>query len=67
MEGNENEPPVIDDVFLKELYFLLDIQEGLDCFLYLPELDNPEQSPLNYENIKEQQQLDQALLELLES
>ena len=36
----------------------------LECYLNLPETENPDQNPLNYEYIQEQQQADKVLLEL---
>ena len=41
-----------------------DIFNALECYLNLPEMEHPEQNPLNYEYIREQQQADEKLLEL---
>ncbi|KAL7536896.1 hypothetical protein ACHAXR_007480 [Thalassiosira sp. AJA248-18] len=41
-----------------------EIKEVLGCYLNLPESDNPEQNPLNYAYIREQQQADDKLLAL---
>ena len=39
-----------------------DIQDSLGCYLNLPESDNPEQNPLSFAYIREQQQADAKLL-----
>ena len=39
-----------------------DIQESLECYLNLPESENPEQNPLNYHYIREKQQANAKLL-----
>ena len=39
-----------------------DIHDCLDCYLNLPESDNPEQNPLSFAYIREQQQADDKLL-----
>ena len=41
---------------LEEHYSLLEDQELLDCFLNLPELETPEENPLNYSHIRDRQQ-----------
>jgi hypothetical protein len=41
---------------LEDHYSLLEDQELFDCFLNLPELDNPEENPLNYSHIRDRQQ-----------
>ena len=41
-----------------------EIFDMLECYLNLPETENPDQNPLNYEYIREQQQADKTLLEL---
>ena len=42
------------------------IQECFECYLNFPETDTPEENPLNYAYIREQQQEDNKLLALLE-
>ena len=39
-----------------------DIYNILECYLNLPEMEHPEQNPLNFEYIREQQQADEQLL-----
>ena len=68
------EPAVVsDDEDADDAYFLDldfsgiiddDIQECLECYLNLPDGDNPENNPLSYEYIREQQQADANLLAL---
>eukprot|EP00956_Cyclotella_meneghiniana_P033669 scaffold98169_cov30-Cyclotella_meneghiniana.AAC.1 len=42
------------------------IWECIECYLNLPDSDTPEENPLSYAHIREQQQQDQKLLALLE-
>ena len=67
------DPAVVSDdedanaYFLDQLYSGLhddDIYDCLECYLNLPETDNPEQNPLSYHHIREQQQADNKLLSL---
>ena len=53
-----------EDYFLDEFSGVLDedIRDSLGCYLNLPESDNPEQNPLNYPYICEQQQADSKFL-----
>eukprot|EP00957_Ditylum_brightwellii_P196241 14952343-Ditylum_brightwellii.AAC.1 len=39
-----------------------DNQSSLECYLNLPDTENPEQNPLNFHHIIEQQQADAKLL-----
>ena len=41
-----------------------EIWDAFECYLNLPDNDNPEQNPLNYDHICEQQQADRKLLDL---
>ena len=41
-----------------------DIYNILECYLNLPEMEHPEQNPLNFDYIREQQQADEQLLRL---
>ena len=41
-----------------------EIREAFECYLNLPDDDHPEQNPLNYDYIREQQQADGRLLDL---
>ena len=67
------EPAVVSDdedanaYFLDQLYSGLhddDIYDCFECYLNLPETENPEQNPLSYHHIREQQQADNKLLSL---
>eukprot|EP00957_Ditylum_brightwellii_P202732 15331538-Ditylum_brightwellii.AAC.2 len=42
-------------------------QASLDCYLNLPDNDNPEQNPLSCHHIKEQQQANAKLLAVKQS
>ena len=71
-EGKNIVDPV--DVSEEEDAFMLDqeysglndkeIWDAFECYLNLPDDDNPEQNPLNYDHIREQQQTDRKLLDL---
>ena len=74
-EGKNLVEPIIvsDDEDADSAYFMDheysgvfddEIKEALDCYLNLPESDNPEQNPLSYAYIREQQQADDKLLAL---
>ena len=41
-----------------------EIWDAFECYLNLPDDDNPEQNPLNYDHIREQQQADHKLMDL---
>ena len=41
-----------------------DIYDTLECYLNLPDMEHPEQNPLNFGHIREQQQADENLLSL---
>ena len=41
-----------------------EIWDAFECYLNLPDDDNPEQNSLNYDHIREQQQADRKLLDL---
>ena len=65
------EPAVISDDEGKDEFFINQIQSGvwdqdiddsLACYLNLPDNENPEQNPLSYAYIREQQQEDPKLL-----
>ena len=43
-----------------------DIREILDCYLNIPDSDTPEQNPLSFDYIRQQQQSDEKLLALQE-
>ena len=54
-----------DAHFVEEDYlgvFDEDIRDSFECYLNLPESENPEQNPLSYDHIREQQQADTVLL-----
>ena len=62
-----------DDDYDDNAYFIDQYYSGIhdeeifdmfDCYLNLPETESPEQNPLNYEYIQEQQQMDTTLLSL---
>jgi len=63
------EPDVVSDD--EDKHFIDQVQSGvcdqnindiLGCYINLPESDNPEQNPLSYAYIREQQQADPKLL-----
>ena len=64
--------PIADEEEDNELAFLQeldysgildsDIQDSFECYLNLPESENPEQNPLSYAYIREKQQADAKLL-----
>ena len=63
------EPAVVtddeDEFFIDQYYSGIldeDIGDCLECYLNLPDSDNPEQNPLSYAYIREQQQADAKLL-----
>lgn len=67
------EPAVVSDNEDDDGYFLdqefsglydNDIWDCIECYLNLPESDRPDQNPLNYAHIHEQQQQDDKLLAL---
>ena len=47
-------------------YYDTDIRECMECYLNLPEMEQPENNPLSYAYIREQQQADNKLLQLLQ-
>ena len=52
----------LDDVYMLDDYHsVLDELELLDCFLNLPEMDAPEENPLNYAHIRDCQKEDNFL------
>ena len=59
-----------EDAFFTDANFLGyyddDIRECIECYLNLPENQQPENNPLNYAHIREQQQQDQRLLDLVQ-
>ena len=71
-EGKRLVDPITDDEEDNELAFLQeldysgildnDIQDSFECYLNLPESENPEQNPLSYAFIREKQQADAKLL-----
>ena len=55
----------VDGYFLDQHYSGIsddDITDMFECYLNIPEQDSPEENPLNYEYIREQQQADARLL-----
>ena len=64
------EPAVVsddeDDLFfidqIRSGVYDKDISDSMECYLNLPESENPEQNPLSYAYIREQQQADTKLL-----
>ena len=71
-EGKRMVEPIADEEEDNELAFLQeldysgildsDIQDSFECYLNLPESENPEQNPLSYAYIREKQQADAKLL-----
>ena len=46
-------------------YYDADIRDCMECYLNLPEMEQPENNPLSYAYIREQQQADNKLLQLV--
>ena len=66
---SDDEDDADDAYFLDQEFSGLyddEIWEVIDCYLNLPETENPEQNPLSFEYIREQQQADERLLSQLE-
>ena len=57
-----------DQVYFVDQYYSgvhdKEIFDMFECYLNLPETEKPEQNPLNYDYIREQQQADNRLLDL---
>ena len=57
-----------EDAFIVEQSYTglhdTEVRESIECYLNLPDDDHPEQNPLNYDYIREQQQDDDRLLAL---